>query len=99
MNLIDALKTGRRIRIAATPDLAGSWLDPKNETQAGDCIFSIEEVLDDWEVEPEPKKKVKKWLWVLNNGDVRPRFYTDVEWHAECVGGKKLPWSEMEFEE
>lgn len=95
MNLIDALKTGRRIRkrpIHSSDKTA--W-----ESAAFQSFDCFDVLSDDWEVEPEPKKKVKRWLWVLNNGDVRPRFYTDVEWHAECVSGKKLEWSETEFEE
>lgn len=67
MNLIEALKTGRRIR----PDWSdGEWEDPK------DCTFRRDEVLfDRWEVETEAKPRLLAWVctgrFSLRFGEIR----------------------------
>ncbi len=66
---------------------------------------------DDWRLYEEPKPKVRRWLWAIKHisygwtQDLNNRFMTDNEAWDRFVGMKgvkffkKLPWSEMEFEE
>lgn len=57
MNLIEALKTGRRVR---HPSIGANYFEANNR----DIAFKVFLIIsDDWEVEPEQKKKVKMWLY------------------------------------
>lgn len=115
MNLIEALKTGRRIRRKSWIYEAGGideWMPANPDMYAFvDWGMDGEDVLaDDWEIEPEPKKKVKHWLWVY---DYKAEFKKDylldqflTEEQAKQYGKefeyenmRKLLWSETEFEE
>ena len=114
MNLIDALKTKRNIlaKFSYTTSVTG------NSPGLIDREYFLCRVLpelceydllrDDWEVEPKPKKKVKRWLWAFyTNGTwAISSAYCSYEELADCWkkddrirNVKKLEWSETEFEE
>ena len=67
--------------------------------------LSTEDIIaTDWEEYEEPKKKVKRWQWVnIDTYYVAGYFYTEEEVLValgSSIGKlKKLPWTEMEFEE
>jgi hypothetical protein len=95
LNLIDALKTGRRIRNQIL--YGGQWNDHE------DFRFFYTDILsNDWEVEPEPNKKVKRWLWFSPiTKYTTDYFYTEEEALEKNGDGhwKKLEWSMTEFDE
>lgn len=87
------------------------WFEPRlicpNQTQVigfshQDNAFyaNLDETL--WSLYEEPKKKVTRWLWAVNDivWDVRPRFYSEEEvkltYPYDPV--RKLEWSATEFE-
>lgn len=64
---------------------------------------------DDWYLWQEPRKKIKRWLWVSKSGHDNLwslicglRFFSEEELKSEYNRWrllKKLEWSETEFEE
>ena len=61
-----------------------------------------------YRIKPEEKKKVKRWLWMYkmflaDYNQTTTCYYTEEELQKRFKNSvysyKKLPWSEMEFEE
>lgn len=89
MNIIEALGSFKRYRRKC-------WIKDTTEGwNYGHRFFDINDILaTDWEIQPEPKKKEKRWLWSDENGSLfhslreRPPHGYDI----------RLDWSEQEFE-
>lgn len=110
MTLIEALKSGKKIRRHSRE----IWIDLNHFNVES---WSTESVLaNDWEIEPEEKKKVKRWLWMVQRKFKKDNFqiyhllqdgvfYNDEEMQHFDWGEfpapkfQKLLWSETEFEE
>lgn len=102
MDLISALKTGRRIKRA----------HPFTEFHEPREMYSKEWILaDDWEVEPQQKRKVKMWLYwykrITDQGICTiystPRFFSSdddfINWINAGVEFGKIESSMIEIEE
>lgn len=61
MTLIEALKSGKRFRIWHR-----NWYEAFSQERTGKIHnFTCAEILSNlWEIEPELKKKITRWLWV-----------------------------------
>jgi hypothetical protein len=96
VNFIEALKTGKAIRNKRFPRHSEFFRITQKFFD-----FNKEEILDDdWEVEPEPKKKVARWLWLhVKNRYCTDYFFTEAEARVHGHDWKKLEWSETIFDE
>lgn len=78
----------------------GLWhgLNSSNENS-----FYCGHSFDDWKRHEEPKPKVKRWLWAYKNGsggwDIDAEYMTEERASENHLDPKKLPWSEMEFDD
>lgn len=107
MVTIDCLMFGKRpgeIKIVRRKEIYKMWWWKPYFKSNKDCWYGIDingDVLvfkdDDgpWYIWHEPKKKVKKWLWVNAVYGLHGSFHSS----QPCNGSIKLLWSETEFEE
>lgn len=56
MNIIEAIKTGRRFKIKDPHgDYEDKWWDPAKDFQ---CFHVKDVIRDEWEIEPEPEQTI-----------------------------------------
>ena len=102
-------KGGRKVRIICIDGpgvypIAGYITEPDDESlqcwtiegnfSRDSIIGNLLDLSEEW---TEPKKKIKKWLWVDSSGILSSEFFG--ESIPPLFGWIKLLWSETEFEE
>lgn len=93
MNIVDAAKSGRKIR-------RKGWVCFYDKPQG---LERDDYLADDWEVEPVEKKTVKRWLWAKESENTQGFVVCKLLLAENELSNPrewvKLPWSETEFEE
>lgn len=95
MNLINAVKSGKKFRRKGRENGHTAWLDANDfagMTSLG--LYKDDILAEDWEIESTERKKIKYIGWLHPNGEIILRE------HSEMVGVhfKRLPQLDCELE-